>query len=95
MISDIDRVETVDYIGYCDQHQAYIFNDRVIKNGVTYPINKDDFFELPNNVNIKTLAVSPVISIHERPKQPINWIHDIVEGWGIQGIVALTGFLGS
>lgn len=95
MISDIDRVETVDYIGYCDQHQAYIFNDRVIKNGVTYPINKDDFFELPNNVNIKTLAVSPVISIHERPKQPINWIHDIVEGWGVQGIVALTGFLGS
>ena len=95
MISDIDRVETVDYIGYCDQHQAYIFNDRVIKNGVTYPINKDDFFELPQNVNIKTLAASPVISIHERPKQPINWVHDIVEGWGIQGIAALTGFLGS
>lgn len=95
MISDIDRVETVDYIGYCDQHQAYIFNDRVIKNGVTYPINKDDFFELPNNVNIKTLAASPVINIHDKPKQPINWVHDIVEGWGIQGIIALTGFLGS
>ena len=95
LISNIDRVETVDYIGYCDQHQAYIFNDRVIKNGVTYPINKDDFFELPNNVNIKTLAASPVISIHERPKQPVNWVHDIVEGWGIQGLVGLCGFLGS
>lgn len=95
MIGGIKTVETIDFIGYSSEHQAYIFNDTAIQHGQTYPINKDDFFELPRNKSLKTLAASPVIKIGDKPKQPVNWLADLIAGWGVQGAISLVGFMGS
>lgn len=95
MIGGIKTVETIDFIGYSSEHQAYIFNDTAIQHGQTYPINKDDFFELPRNKSLKTLAASPMIKIGNKPKQPVNWLADLIAGWGVQGAISLVGFMGS
>lgn len=95
MISGIKSVETIDFIGYSKDHQTYIFNDIAIRHGQSYPLNADDYFDLPNNKSLKTLAASPNINIGEHPKQQINWIADIISGWGTQGVISLVGFMGS
>lgn len=95
MIRGIKTVETIDFIGYSDKHKTYVFNDTAVQNGKTYHINKDDFFDLPQRKSLKTLAVSPAINIHDKPARQINWLADIITGWGVQGLIALTGFMGS
>lgn len=95
MINGIKTVETIDFIGYSKDHQTYIFNEMAIRHGVTYPLNRDDYFDLPNNKSLKTLAASPSIKIDDRPKVPANWLADIVAGWGVQGVISLVGFMGS
>ena len=95
MINGIKTVETIDFIGYSKDHQTYIFNEMAIRHGVTYPLNRDDYFDLPNNKSLKTLAASPSIKIGDRPKVPANWLADIVAGWGVQGVISLVGFMGS
>ena len=61
MINGIKTVETIDFIGYSKDHQTYIFNDIAIRHGQSYPLNADDYFDLPNNKSLKTLAASPNI----------------------------------
>ena len=95
MINGIKSVETIDFIGYSKDHQTYIFNDIAIRHGQSYPLNADEYFDLPNNKSLKTLAASPNINIGEHPKQQINWIADIISGWGTQGVISLVGFMGS
>lgn len=95
MINGIKTVETIDFIGYSKDHQTYIFNHIAIRQGQVYPLNTDDYFDLPNNKSLKTLAASPNINIGERPKQQINWIAYILSGWGTQGVISLVGFMGS
>lgn len=95
MINGIKTVETIDFIGYSKEHKTYVFNDIAIQRGQTYALNRDEYFDLPNNKSLKTLAASPVISIAKRPMQPTNWLADIVTGWNVQGVIALVGFMGS
>lgn len=95
MINGIKTVETIDFIGYSKEHQTYIFNDIAVKHGQTYPINADEYFDLPNSKSLKTLAASPHITISAASNQPINWLADIVTGWNVQGVIALVGFMGS
>ncbi len=95
MISRINTVETIDFIGYSEAHQAYIFNKVAVKDGKTYDINKDDYYEL-GKTSVKTLANQPVFHIADKDKAPqANWLQDIITGWNMQGIIALTGFMGS
>ena len=95
MINGIKTVETIDFIGYSKDHQTYIFNDTAIRHGQTYAINADDYFDLPNNKSLKTLAASPYINVGTRSNQPMNWLADIISGWGVQGVISLVGFMGS
>lgn len=95
MITDIKTVETIDFIGYSEKHNTYIFNKTAICNGQTYYLNEDDYFDLPNNKSLKTLATSPIITINKRPEQSIEWLSDIILGWGAKGIITLIGFTGS
>lgn len=95
MINGIKTVETIDFIGYSSAHQTYVFNDIAVQHGRIYPINQDDFFDLPNNKSLKTLAASPMIKIGDKPKEPANWLGDLITGWGVQGVICLVGFLGS
>lgn len=95
MINGIKTVQTIDYIGYSDTHQTYVFNDTAVQHGRVFKINKDDFFDLPQQKSLKTLAASPRITIADKPNQQIDWLGDIITGWGVQGIIALAGFMGS
>lgn len=95
-IEGIKRVETIDYIGYCMERSTYIYNYIAFHNGKTYALNQEDFFELPKNLNIKSLASSPEIIINTKaPEEPINWLNDLITAWGEKGVISLTAFFGS
>lgn len=95
MFNNIKTVETIDFIGYSKEHLTYVFNDKAISNGQVYLLNEYDYFELPNNKSLKTLSASPLINISDRPKVSINWLNDLILGWGAKGIISLVGFMGS
>lgn len=95
MINGIKTVKTIDFIGYSAEHQTYVFNDTAIQHGRSYSLNRDDFYDLPKRLSLKTLAASPNIRIGDTPKQPANWLADIITGWNVQGVIALVGFMGS
>lgn len=95
MINGIKTVKTIDFIGYSAEHKTYVFNDMAVQNGRSYSLNRDDFYDLPKRLSLKTLAASPNIRISDTPKQPANWLQDIITGWNVQGVIALVGFMGS
>jgi len=39
-------VDTINYIGYCPQLEAYIFHDFAVKDGRTYLPNTHEYYEL-------------------------------------------------
>ena len=92
---NMKSVETIDFIGFSEEHNTYVFNNTAICNGKSYDLNEDDYFDLPNNKSLKTLASSPIITIENRPKTAINWLDDLILGWGAKGIISLVGFMGS
>ena len=96
-IENIKRVETIDYLGYCKAHNAYIFNQLAFQKGRVYRLNPDDYFELPKQSNVKSLMASSLkLHIaHLPPEQPVDWLRDIIQAWGPNGLLALSGFMGS
>lgn len=95
-IEGIKRVETIDYIGYCPERQAYLYHDLCIHQGKTYQLNADDHFELPRGLNIKSLAHSPQIQLNPDPADyDPSFATDLLDAWGPKGIIALTWWFGS
>lgn len=95
LLKDIKTVETIDFIGFSEEHNTYVFSNIAISNGQSYLLNNDDYFDLPNNKSLKTLASSPIITIEERPKKSVDWLGDLILGWGAKGVISLIGFIGS
>lgn len=95
ILKNIKTVESVDFIGYSKDHKAYIFNKVAIQNSQVYLLNQDDYFDLSNNLSLKTLSSTPIINIAKHPTPPIDWLSDLNIGWGAKGIIAFVGFMGS
>lgn len=94
-LHNIKKVQTIDFLGYDIEHDVYIFNDIAFKSGKIFNINEDDYFELPNNLHLKTLSKSPSFRIISKPDIQVDWLKDVIDGWGLKGIITLIGFLGS
>ncbi|MFA9209429.1 MAG: toprim domain-containing protein [Yersinia sp. (in: enterobacteria)] len=94
-IFNIKRVQTVDFVGYSKEYQAYVFNDLAIKNGVMHRLNEEDFFDV-GKLSIKSLNHSVSLQINSELKQlNNNWPRMLWTAFGAKGFIALSFWFGS
>lgn len=93
-LPDIRTVNTVDFIGYSKEYQAYIFNSLAVKNGKIYTVNKECFFEI-GKLNIKSTAKSLKLNFDANKKMNESWSHLLWQAFGEKGMVTLAFWLGS
>lgn len=90
----IKTVETVDFIGYSKEHQAYVFNDFAIKDGAISQLNDEDFFEV-GKLSIKSLNQSVHLHIGDDQEYQDDWPQLIWECFGAKGLLAVAFWFGS
>lgn len=92
---NIQRVETIDYIGYSIEHGCYLLGDVAMKDGVLTKINSEDFFDI-GKLSIKSLNKSVMLSINlERDEYRTEWVNLLWTAFGAKGLAALTFWFGS
>lgn len=91
----VKLVETIDFIGYAKEHGAYIFGDVAVKDGRTYELNAEDYFEI-GRLNVKSLLQSLKLEINTTAKDyTSNWLTPLWTAFGVRGMVSLAFWLGS
>lgn len=94
-VENIKTVETIDFIGYSAEHQAYIFNDIAIQGGKIYKLNNEDYFEI-GKLNIKSLSQSVKLHINTDVKKlDATFITKIAKAFGNKGVIAVAYMLGT
>ncbi len=93
-IHGIKVVQTLDFVGYSKNHSCYVLPDIAIKEGRTYQLNDEDFFDLPR-LSIKTLSNLTLHINHDPKEYRHNWARQVYQCWGPSGIVAAAFWLGS
>lgn len=90
----IKTVETIDFVGYAKDHDAWVFQDLCIKGGKAHGLNDEDFFEL-GKTSLKTLSQSVRLHINQEAKDFDNsWTDLLWTAFKARGIVALSFWLG-
>ena len=93
-MKDLKTVHTVDFIGYSREYQTYLFEKYAIHKGQIIPINEHNFFKVKRK-ELKTLAVSPAITLNPKQEFKPSWWNDFHRVRGAKGIVALAWWMGS
>lgn len=94
-IEGIKTVETIDFVGYSKEHQAYIFNGLACHNGVVYQVNSDDYFEFGKR-RVKCLVKNVKINPKATNKgYRDDWLAKLWLCFGEKGLAALTFWFGS
>ncbi|OYQ90152.1 hypothetical protein B9T10_02195 [Wohlfahrtiimonas chitiniclastica] len=91
--SDIKDISTVPFLGYAKELGAYIFPEFAVKNGRVYKLNKEEYFELPGNQNIKTTFSMP--EFDPSMDYQNTWHQDFIDVFGQKGLTVLAFWLGS
>ncbi|MEY2655583.1 MAG: hypothetical protein RLZZ524_2611, partial [Pseudomonadota bacterium] len=92
---NIQRVETIDFIGYSREHRAYVLGDVAVRGGKQYAVNDEDFFDF-GTLSLKSLnqSVSLQINRDEQDYQK-QWVTLLWRCFGAKGLAALTFWLGA
>lgn len=91
----IQRVETIDYVGYAKEHAAWVFNTVAVRHGEVVEINSEDFFEF-GKLSLKTLsrtgaeAINPDLDDYRE-----DWLRLLWRCFGAKGLVTLTFWFGT
>lgn len=96
-IYDILSVDTVDYVGYAPEYKAYLLDKVAVQNGRLFKINKDDYFNLPDGLNLKTTGQGSVpLDINAKPDSyNTEWPRLLWQAFGVRGYIALSFWFGS
>ena len=94
-LRDIKRVELINYIGFHAEHKTYVLGELAYQTGKQFKINKEDYFELPNKINLKcktpfALEINSKLSDYKK-----GWINDFIDAYSVRGLITLTAFFGS
>lgn len=88
----INEVSTIQYVGYCPNVKAYIYQGFAVKDGRHYLPNDEDYYVF-ENTNIKSKfelgGFNPVLEYKN------TWRDDFITSFGVKGVVALSWWLGS
>ena len=90
----IKTVQTIDFIGYSKEHQAYIFDKLAFCKGQQYSINPQEYFEF-GKTSVTTLQKSVTLDIAEAADYRPDWIEHYWGAFGEKGIVALAYWFGT
>lgn len=100
---EIKTVQTIDFIGFAKDEQkegkaltgTYVFNNIAVRDGKTYEINEEDFFDI-GKLSIKSLNQSVSLAINSDIKDySSDWVKPLWTAFKAKGIVALAFWLGS
>lgn len=92
-----NEVETIDFVGYSKEHKAYIFTDFAVVNGQRIMANEQDYFTLPNNLQVKTTQRQSHFHIGDiaRHRGGELWLDDFKMAFSAKGLVSLAFWVGS
>jgi len=91
----LKTVDTIDFIGYSREHEAYILGDVAVKGGNVYELNAEDYFEI-GRLNIKSLLQSMRLQVNTTAADYTDaWYEHLWTAFGVKGVVALAFWLGS
>lgn len=91
----IKTVQTIDYIGYSQEHGAWVFDNLAVKEGRVHELNEEDFFDI-GKLAIKSLNQSVCLSINPTLKDyNPEWSKLLWYCFKAKGIVCLAFWLGS
>lgn len=88
----IKMVSTINYVGYCPEVGAYIYNNFAVKDGVVYLPNDEDYYEFEKDSvksTLKLAGFSPQLEYKN------EWIDDYITAFGEKGLIVLAYFFGS
>jgi hypothetical protein len=93
-LDDPKEVQTINFIGYSAEHQAYILGPVAVRAGKVALLNEDDYFDF-GDLWVKTLHKSIQLQINTEPTDTSDWQQALWTAYGAQGLVALSFWLGS
>ncbi|ASN71607.1 hypothetical protein 2F1_6 [Uncultured Caudovirales phage clone 2F_1] len=88
------EVKTIDFIGYSKEYKTYIFDEYAVNKTQVIPKNEHDFFKA-GNIEVKTLASSPVIRLNPKKEFKPDWWKDFYSLQGEKGLILLAWWTGS
>jgi hypothetical protein len=86
------EVQSIPYIGYEDNCNAWIFHDNAFQQGRKVPINEQGYFQLGKQ-GIKS-SLSGIHMVTDGEFDP-KWINQYVRAFHFQGLAVLAYFMGS
>lgn len=90
------EIETVNFLGYTEEFNAWLFNTRAVYQGELYEVNQDDFFELADGRKIKTTFKQEAIALGTlEAHQPALWFNDFKLAFGVKGLTTLAYWAGT
>lgn len=94
-IEDIKRVQLINYVGYHSELKTYVLGEMAYQSGKQFKINNEDYFELPKNINLKSRAPFTLDINANQAEYQKQWTTDLIDAYGVKGLIALTTFFGS
>lgn len=94
-LQNIKEVNTMNWLGFNKDHNAWIFNDVAISKGRVFTLNEEDYFDI-EKLSIKSLSMTPSLNLNVDLRDfDTSWANDIWTAFGTKGYVALAFWLGS
>jgi len=93
----LPEVQTVGFLGYAKELGGWVFQGQAVFDGKLYKANENDFFDLPDDKQVKTsfrqdnIHIGSVDSAHN----PDLWLSDYKQAFGVKGLAALAYWVGS
>ncbi|TEU23337.1 toprim domain-containing protein [Alkanindiges illinoisensis] len=94
-ITDIKRVQLINYVGYHNELKTYVLGDIAYQNGKQFKINNEQYFELPRKINLKSRAPFQLSINTQLADYKKAWVNDFIGAFQVKGLLALTAFFGS
>ncbi|MBE8168100.1 MAG: toprim domain-containing protein [Shewanella sp.] len=91
---NIKRVKVLDFVGYSYEHECYVYNNVAVKNGVIYPINDEDHFNI-KQLYIKSLNPAAVRPNYDLAQFNPSFFNYLWQAFSTQGVIVLAFWLGS
>ncbi len=92
---NIQRVETVDFIGYSKELGCYVLGDVAMKDGTLHKINSEDYFDM-GRLFVKSLNKSVDLTINSDPREySTEWVQHLYSAFGPKGLAALSFWFGT
>ena len=92
---NVRDVTSIEFTGYCRDHQVYVLGDLAIAKGRVYRPNDDGYFDV-GKAAIKLRTSERLLDRVEYDADTINaaWLEDYWTAWGPKGLVLLTFMAG-